>query len=114
MEPTFAYEQREDVVFLDVRADDEYQAGHIADSVHIPLQELPERWDELDADRPVVAVCQVGQRSGLAASFLTEHGYDASNLEGGLESWVAEGFPLVPGENAPGRVIDGRAHYLEW
>ena len=114
MEPNLAYERREDVVFLDVRTDQEYQAGHIADSLHIPLQELPDRKDELDGDRPVVVVCQVGQRSGLAASFLAEHGYDASNLDGGLESWVASGFPLVAGDNAPGKAIDGRAQYLEW
>jgi rhodanese-related sulfurtransferase len=108
MDPVTAYEQSDSVVFLDVRTDAEYEAGHIEGSVHIPLQQLPERRTELDPGRSYVAVCQVGQRSELAASFLAAHGFEAKNLEGGLESWTAAGLPLI-GEMKP-----GGAQYLQW
>lgn len=108
MDPVTAHEQSDSVVFLDVRTDAEYEAGHIEDSVHIPLQQLPERHAELDPGRSYVSVCQVGQRSELAASFLAAHGFEAENLEGGLESWAAAGLPLV------GEVQEGRGQYLQW
>jgi rhodanese-related sulfurtransferase len=108
MEPTFAFDQREELVFLDVRTDAEYEAGHIEGSVHIPLQQLPERRTELDPGRSYIAVCQVGQRSELAASFLAAHGFEAENLEGGLESWTAVGLPLI------GEMNQGSTQYLQW
>jgi len=114
MDPVMAYEQRDRVAFLDVRTDGEYEAGHIEDSVHIPLQELAQRRDELDATRSYVAVCQVGQRSELAASFLAAHGFVAENLEGGLESWTAAGLPLVGSQGSSGEVREGGAQYLQW
>ncbi len=114
MDSMAAYGQRDRVVFLDVRTDEEYEGGHIEDSVHVPLQQLPERRDELDPTRSYVAVCQVGQRSELAASFLMAHGYEAENLEGGLESWTAAGLPLAGADGPSGEVKEGRAHYLEW
>jgi rhodanese-related sulfurtransferase len=96
------------VAFLDVRTDAEYEEGHIENSVHIPLQQLPERHAELDPGDSYVAVCQVGQRSEFAASFLAARGFVAENLEGGLESWAAAGLPLV------GDVKEGRAQYPQW
>lgn len=114
MDPDVAYARRQEFSFVDVRQDHEWDAGHVEGAEHIPLQELPARIGELDPSRPVVAVCQVGQRSGLAADFLIERGYDAHNLEGGLARWQEEGFPLVKDEGGPGSVIDGWAATLEW
>ncbi|MGI8707771.1 MAG: rhodanese-like domain-containing protein [Actinomycetota bacterium] len=99
--------------FLDVRRDHEYAAGHVAGAAHISLQEIPLRYKELPGDRPVIVTCQVGQRSGLATEFLRVRGIDAHNLEGGLELWVSQGFPLVTGDEEPGVVIDGRYEDLE-
>ena len=112
MLPKEVREKRDEYSFLDVRKEYEFQAGHIDGAVHITLQELPARFGELDTSRPVVVTCQVGQRSGLAAQFLASQGIEAYNLEGGLEAWVREGYPLV-GESR-GRVADGWAEDLEW
>ncbi len=71
--------------------------------MHIPLRELRSRHVEIPADRRIVVVCQIGQRSELAAGFLTQSGFDAENLEGGLEAWVADGLPLE------GEISDGFA-----
>ncbi|MDQ5815519.1 MAG: rhodanese-like domain-containing protein [Actinomycetota bacterium] len=99
--------------FLDVRRDEEYAAGHVAGAVHISLQQIPLRYEELPGNRPVIVTCQVGQRSGLATEFLRARGIDAHNLEGGLELWLSQGLPLVTGDEEPGVVIDGRFEDLE-
>jgi rhodanese-related sulfurtransferase len=97
---------------LDVRTPAEWQAGHIEGSLHIPLNELPERVDEIDARPKTVVVCQIGQRSYMAAMYLRGRGLDAHNLDGGLERWVSEGRPLVT-DDAAGRVADGWGEILE-
>jgi rhodanese-related sulfurtransferase len=77
---------------LDVRTDDEWAGGRIAGSVHIPMDQLMQRLDEVD-DR-VVCVCAVGARSARVAQFLNAQGRDAVNLDGGLQAWASSGLPL--------------------
>lgn len=101
-----------DHVFLDVREPYEWEAGHVEGSVHIPIGQIQRRLDELERDRPIVVVCQIGQRSALVADFLRSQGYDAHNLEGGLERWSIEGLPLTSGRRAGG-VVDGWARDLQ-
>ncbi|HEY7874631.1 MAG TPA: rhodanese-like domain-containing protein [Actinomycetota bacterium] len=101
-----------DSVFLDVREPYEWDAGHIDGSVHIPIGQIQERFEEVERERPVVVVCQVGQRSALVADFLSAQGYDAANLEGGLEAWSANGLPLVTDDDAGG-VVDGWARGID-
>jgi rhodanese-related sulfurtransferase len=90
---------------VDVREPYEWAEGRIEGSIHIPLRELKQRYGEIPGDRTVIVVCQVGQRSELAAGFLAQNGFEAFNLEGGLEAWIAEGLPL----EAPGQVAEGFA-----
>ena len=91
--------------FVDVREDDEWQAGHIAGARHIPLGELGDRIAELPKGRPIVAMCRSGSRSAAAVRGLRQLGYDAENLEGGVTAWSKAGLPLVDGAGKPGRVI---------
>jgi rhodanese-related sulfurtransferase len=90
---------------LDVREDDEWQAGHIDGSQHIPLGELGDRLSELPTGRRIVAVCRSGSRSGAAVRGLKNLGYDAENLDGGVTAWTKAGLPLVDDAGRPGRVI---------
>ncbi len=62
----------------------------------IPLGELAARAGELPRDRPLVIVCRTGARSAYAADALVAAGYDARNLAGGLQQWVAADLPLEP------------------
>jgi rhodanese-related sulfurtransferase len=114
MDPRDAYSHRERYQFIDVRTTHEFEAGHVEGALHMTLQEVPARYEELDRRRPVVVTCQVGQRSALAAEFLTGKGFRAHNLEGGLESWIEVGLPLVASEGASGNVVDGHAEMLNW
>ena len=111
MQPAEALEQVGRARFLDVREAYEFAAGHVDGSIHVPLLDLPERLDELDRDGTIIVVCQVGQRSDIAARFLRAQGFDAHNLEGGLARWSSEGNQLV-GEQAG--VVDGWARSPDW
>lgn len=67
---------------LDVRDDVEREAGTLPDSLHIPLNQLRSRLDELTKDKTLVAYCYSGQRSYFATRLLVQHGFKASNLAG--------------------------------
>jgi rhodanese-related sulfurtransferase len=82
-------------VVLDVREEDEWEAGRIAGSVHIPLGALGPRQGEIP-QAPLIVVCRSGSRSAYAAAALIRAGYSAENLTGGLEAWRAAGLPLEP------------------
>ena len=109
MEIAEAFEARTQVMFLDVREWYEWDAGRIEGSLHVPLRTLPERLDELTAERPIVVVCQIGQRSALAADLLRRRGMDAHNLEGGIEAWVEAGYPIVDSLDDRGTIAEGWA-----
>ncbi len=81
---------------VDVRQDFEWEASRIAGAKHIPLETLPSRAAELPRDRPVIFQCRTGARSGMATAAFLDAGFDAYNLEGGLEAWVAEGLEVEP------------------
>ena len=90
---------------VDVREDDEWQAGHIAESQHIPLGQLGDRLGELPTGASIVAVCRSGSRSAAAVRGLRQLGYSAENLDGGVAAWTRAGLPLVDAAGRPGRVI---------
>lgn len=86
---------------LDVREPDEWAAGHAPAAVHIPMGELAGRLEELPAEDPVYVICRSGGRSARVAAYLNANGWDATNVEGGMQSWHAAGRPMVgehPGE----------------
>lgn len=88
------------VQILDVREPEEFTGplGHIEGAVLIPLGELATRVDELQRDRPVVAVCRAGSRSAQATTILQQAGFrDVANLNGGMLRWRAEGYPVEGG-----------------
>lgn len=94
----------EGLAVLDVREPVEWAHGHIEGSVHVPLNELPERIGEVP-DAQVLVVCKVGGRSAHAAAYLLQQGRDAVNLDGGLMDWAAAGRPLVSETGQPALVF---------
>ncbi|MEX2252890.1 MAG: rhodanese-like domain-containing protein [Thermoleophilaceae bacterium] len=88
---------------VDVRTPEEYEAGHIEGSRHIPLETLTAEAETLPDGKPVVFVCRVGNRSGMAAAAMQASGRDARNLAGGLVAWAEDERALEP---ADGEVIE--------
>lgn len=80
---------------VDVREDTEVAEGMIPGARHIPLGDLPHRFDELDKERPVIAICRSGNRSGRAASLLEDAGFAVDNMQGGMLAWVEADLPMT-------------------
>ena len=95
--------ERGDVVVIDVREPEEYQAGHIPGAVNVPRGMLEFRADpttkyyddRLARDRRAIVHCAVGLRGALATATLEDLGYEeVRNLRGGLEAWKEAGRPV--------------------
>lgn len=87
----------EDLFLLDVREPVEYQHARIENSILIPLNQVPQRLQEIAYDKDIVAICHHGMRSLQAANFLTQVGFkNVSNLIGGIDAWSLECDSSVP------------------
>lgn len=76
---------------VDVREDWEFEAGHVPNAKHIPLNTLPDRLADIPTDQAVWIICQAGGRSMKAANFLETKGYDVVSVAGGTGSWIESG-----------------------
>jgi rhodanese-related sulfurtransferase len=84
----------DDAVVLDVREDDEWEAGHAPGAVHLPMGQVPQRLGDLPEGRLFV-VCRSGGRSQRTAQWLQRNGYDVVNVEGGMAAWAEAGRAMV-------------------
>ncbi|MCC6167291.1 MAG: MBL fold metallo-hydrolase [Caldilineaceae bacterium] len=88
--------QADEVTAVDVRAANEWEAGHLPGARHCMLGHLPAQAATLPQDRPIVVHCQVGARAAIAAGILQAQGFDqVETLTGGIEAWAAAGLPVV-------------------
>ncbi len=89
-------EKGADIFLLDVREPHEYEIANIGGHL-IPLGELPQRVNELDSSREIVAYCHYGHRSEQAVEFLKQVGFrKVRNLVGGIDGWAATVDQSVP------------------
>lgn len=71
---------------IDVRTPGEFMGGHVANSINIPLNEIPHKIDELKSlSSPLILCCASGNRSGQAQYFLSSQGIDCYNGGGWME-----------------------------
>ncbi|WP_339227415.1 rhodanese-like domain-containing protein [Oceanobacillus sp. FSL K6-2867] len=80
----------EKINIVDVREDEEVVNGKIPGAKHLPLGQIPERLAELDKNEHYYMVCRSGGRSGNACQFLIQHGYNVTNMAGGMLDWKGE------------------------
>ncbi|GEM_PF-832885 len=86
-------------VIVDVRGADDYEEGHIPESINIPIRELADNLDLIPTDAPVAVTCQTGWRTGMAVAALGLMGYD--NVEGWANEfpeWEEAGYDVESGE----------------
>ncbi|MCS6966719.1 MAG: MBL fold metallo-hydrolase [Candidatus Kapabacteria bacterium] len=83
--------QRHEVVLVDVRNQDEYQAGHIPGALHAPYARLPEYLERLPREAELVVYCQSGERSAYAAAYLQRQGFRVQLYRGGFREWLLLG-----------------------
>lgn len=73
---------------LDVRQPGEYRDGHISGATLIPMADVGDRLQELDAEKPVLVYCAIGGRSRIVSQTLAGKGFDkVLNLKGGIKAW---------------------------
>ncbi len=79
----------ENIVILDVREQDEYDAGHIANSILIPYAQIENMADEMlpDKNKTILVYCRSGRRSKIAAEALAKLGYTGVKEFGGIIDW---------------------------
>jgi rhodanese-related sulfurtransferase len=88
-------DRRDPIVLLDVRQDWETTLCRLENAVHIPIEEIEYRAEELNLDE-IVVYCHVGQRSAAVAEYLTQLGFkNAKNLPGGLDYWAQTVDPAM-------------------
>lgn len=81
---------------LDVREPSEHAICRIDGSLHIPMNEITTRIDELNKTKETVVVCHHGMRSMQIALLLENHGFEnVSNLQGGIDAWAIEIDPAM-------------------
>ncbi len=79
--------RKTNLFLLDIRTRDEFELGSIDGAINIPLDELREHLAELPRDKKIVAFCGVGLRAHVACRILSQNGFDAYNLSGGLKTY---------------------------
>ena len=85
-----------EVFILDVRTQEEYDAGYIRGSTLIPVQELKERLDEVPKDKKILVYCRTGRRSTQASEILADNGFkEIYNMKGGIVDWTNAGYEVV-------------------
>lgn len=104
MEPRQVHDTWDEIQILDVREPYEWNAGHIEGALHIPMGQLSVRQEEIATDRTVVCVCRSGARSGRVAKALVRAGYDAENMDGGMEAWSEQDLPFIAEDRSEPRV----------
>ncbi len=72
---------------IDVRTPKEYKSLHIKDAKLMPLDELEKHLDELDKKTRIIVYCQSGNRSVSASRILSDNGFTAYNVKGGINGW---------------------------
>ena len=82
---------------LDVREEWEYQTCHLPNSLHIPMNDVPNSVHQLDQENAVVVICHHGMRSLQVAHYLESIGFEnVINLRGGIDAWSREVDESVP------------------
>ncbi len=90
-----AQQRGDSFVLLDVREGWEWEQGHVAQARHLPMNDVPHRLAELDPTHKIVVMCHRGQRSATVAQYLRGQGYgDVWNMEGGIDRWIGQGYPV--------------------
>jgi len=91
-------DNKEDIVLIDCREQEEYSFCNIEDAKLIPLSEFEDRAEkELDQSSEIIIHCHHGGRSMKACMYLEESGYEnVANVIGGIDAWSLEVDSKVP------------------
>ena len=84
-----------EVVLIDVREKHEYEFCKIKESLHIPMNEIPQNITELNPKKKYAIVCHSGVRAEMVTNYLIDNNFDAVNVVGGIDKWSPDIDPSV-------------------
>ena len=90
---------------IDVREDDEWNAGHHSGAKHIPMSTIPENLNTFEESEKYIIICRSGGRSARVCSFMEKEGYSSFNLEGGMNKLSLTSEKIVNVDGTTGTVI---------
>lgn len=86
---------REHGIFIDIRSPEQFKTGSIPQSRNIPSADLESKAASLPKNKPIILVCDTGQKTGAAVGTLRKLGFErVVSIQGGLRSWTQDGLPL--------------------
>ena len=85
-------DNNEDFLLLDVRTENEVLVSKISDkSIHIPMNDIPNRLGDLDSNKEIIVYCKSGKRSAKVCEYLELNNYtNVKNLSGGILAWAEQ------------------------
>ncbi len=91
-----AYQAYQDgALVLDVRTQEEWDVLRIPETTLIPLEQLPDRVEELPKNQEIVVICRSGNRSQVGRDILLEAGFKkVTSVNGGVNAWATAGYPV--------------------
>lgn len=89
---------------IDVRENNEWNAGHAPQALHVPSGQINAKVNRLKKDKDIIVVCRSGNRSRGVTSQLRQMGYEAFNLSGGMRAWQSAGGQVLDRRGKPGRI----------
>ncbi|BAF69198.1 rhodanese-like domain-containing protein [Nitratiruptor sp. SB155-2] len=84
LDEMFELLQKDEAQVVDIRFHEEYEAWHVGFGLHIPLNELPDRLNELDRSKTIITMCPHYDRAEIARLYLTLKGFHARYLTDGM------------------------------
>jgi rhodanese-related sulfurtransferase len=88
-----------DATAVDVRSDEEWSEGHVPGAIHLPDGDPEAATKPLEEGARLMVIAKDGKLAVRAAKDLNEQGYDAVAVEGGMDDWNSEGYPIQPTED---------------
>jgi rhodanese-related sulfurtransferase len=88
-----------EAIAVDVRSEEEWSEGHVPGAIHLPDGDPDQATKPLEQGTRLLVIAKDDKLAASAAKDLGESGYDAVAVEGGMDDWVSENFPIQPTED---------------
>ncbi len=89
-------ETKENLLLLDVREFNELSMASVVGAHHVPMMQIPLKYQEFEKNKPIAVMCHTGGRSAQVCMFLDQFGFDTYNVLGGIHAWSLEIDSSVP------------------
>jgi rhodanese-related sulfurtransferase len=91
-----------DATAVDVRSEEEWSGGHVPGAIHLPDGDPEQATRPLENGARLLVIASDDKLATSAANDLKELGYDAVAVDGGMDDWVSESYPIQPTDDPDG------------